>query len=291
MDAQTLCQKIKQQFDSLPKQVRAAASFVLDHPQEVAVMSMREQARLAGLPPSTMTRLAKHLGLAGYDAVRDAFIDALRQQDRPAYGGRVPGLVALNQQFGEETLVAQMAENAVAHVRSLTTPEGIAGIVRAAHLLAAARRIYALGLRSSFSVAYQFAYVTRFFADNVRLVDGAGESEAMAMLRAAGPRDVLFVASIAPYARRAVSVASFLAKRGVRIVAVTDSASSPLARLAEATVLVGKENPSFFDTVTPAFLLSEILAALMAAGGRKDVETAVSETEDALWRLDEWWPE
>ncbi|STS10635.1 DNA-binding transcriptional regulator HexR [Ewingella americana] len=79
MEQQALIQKIKDQYESLPKQVRLVASFVLNYPQEVAVMSMREQAKLAGLPPSTMTRFAKRLGFSGYDDIRGDFYQCLAQ--------------------------------------------------------------------------------------------------------------------------------------------------------------------------------------------------------------------
>ena len=54
----SLSDRIAQAFASLPPQLQAAASFVLEHPDDVALLSMREQARRAGVPPVTMTRLA-----------------------------------------------------------------------------------------------------------------------------------------------------------------------------------------------------------------------------------------
>ena len=59
--------------------------------------------------------------------------------------------------------------------------------------------------------------------------------------------------------------------------------------LAAETILVGKQNASFFDTLVPAFLVSEILVALMAATSRVDVKASVSETEKNLWSMGEWW--
>jgi hypothetical protein len=53
--------------------------------------------------------------------------------------------------------------------------------------------------------------------------------------------------------------------------------------------VVGKKNSSFFDTLMPAFLVSEILVALMAATSKVDVKSSVSETESNLWSMGEWW--
>ena len=59
---------IVEAFDLLPPQLQTAARYMLDRPDDVALLSMREQARRAGVPPATMTRLAKRLGLEGYEA-------------------------------------------------------------------------------------------------------------------------------------------------------------------------------------------------------------------------------
>jgi DNA-binding MurR/RpiR family transcriptional regulator len=46
---------------------------------------------------------------------------------------------------------------------------------------------------------------------------------------------------------------------------VTDSELSPLVSLADVTVPVRTETPSFFHTMTPAFAAVECIAALVAA--------------------------
>ena len=57
-------------FDELPPQLKEAARWVIDHPADVALLTMREQARRAGIPPATLTRLAQRFRLKGYDEIR-----------------------------------------------------------------------------------------------------------------------------------------------------------------------------------------------------------------------------
>ncbi|KAI3601225.1 Transcriptional regulator, RpiR family (plasmid) [Cupriavidus necator H850] len=284
----TIITLLKEQLDVMPKQERQAAKFVMESPQEVAVMSMRDQARMAGVPPSTMTRLAKRLGFAGFDDMRQVFIDSVRSRS-PAYGGRVEGLIELNRRIGEHALVQDMANNVISHIQSICSEANLAAIVRSARRLAAARNIYSLGVRSSYSVAFQFAHVAAYFARNVRLVEGSGESGAMTIINQAGPGDVALVCSMPRYARRAVTLANFLHQQGVAIIAITDSPASPVARFASETIIVRNEAPSFFDTATPALLVSEILVALLSAKSKGDTRKAVTENEQKLIGLGEWW--
>ncbi|TQK13316.1 RpiR family transcriptional regulator [Herbaspirillum sp. SJZ130] len=279
---------IKERFDSLPRQARQVAAFVLDNPHEVAVLSMREQARLAEVPPSTMTRFAKALGLDGYDAIRDVFKSSLRARGNE-FGSRAQGLVELNQRIGEAGLAMDLAHNATAQIQSLCAGETMSSIVRAARLLSSAREIFCLGLRGSFPVAFQFAHVCEYFARNVTLVDGAGESGIMKVMHQPSSRDVALICSMAPHSRRAMSIATHLEKAGVKLVVITDSASSPLARIATESILVPNKGPSFFDTLLPAFLVAEILVALMAATSRINIKSQIADTEKKLWGVGEWW--
>lgn len=288
MDHLALCQQIKIRFESLPKQERQAASFVLDHPHEVAVMSMREQARLADIPPSTMTRLAKRLGLSGYDEMRAIFVNAVRGPGHE-YAPRVPALMEMKQKMGESSLVLDLANTTTAYIQSLCQTDTLAAIVRAAQILAEGRTIYCLGMRSSFPVAFHFAHVATYFKGNIHLIEGAGESGIMALMNNISPKDVLLVCSLSPYSRRAIALSRYLAQQKLKIVAITDNASSPLARIAIETILVKKQTASFFDTVTPAFLVSELLVALLAATAKVDVHALVNGTEEKLWAMGEWW--
>ena len=73
-----LREHIISRFDGMSPQLQQAARYILEHPQEVALVSMRELSRNAGVQPSTMTRLAKFLDLPGYDDIRSHHAEALR---------------------------------------------------------------------------------------------------------------------------------------------------------------------------------------------------------------------
>src|SRR3546814_15171666 len=64
-------------------------------------------------------------------------------------------------------------------------------------------------------------------------------------------------------------LASFAQARGVPVVAITDSVLSPLAKLAVSTIVVPTESPSFLHSMSPAFVVAEILGALVAGRGGK----------------------
>jgi DNA-binding MurR/RpiR family transcriptional regulator len=278
MDREELAGQIIDAFDTMSAQLRSAARYVLDQPHDVALLSMREQARHAGVQPATMTRLAQRLGLDGYEAVRDIHAAALRGGE-VGFAGKAGIQVASQKLKGDHALVADILHSIASQVGHLGESASIDRLVAIAKVLSAARRVYCLGLRSSHAVAWHLHYILSLIGEKSVLLHGIGGTGGDALGHAGGG-DVLLAASVLPYTRTAIELAEFAAGRGVPIIAVTDSEVAPLAQIADHLMVVPTASPSFFHTMTPAFIVSEILGALVAGQAG---ESAV----EALRRFDE----
>ncbi len=288
MDSETLVGRIVDGFDAMAPQVQAAARFVLDHPEDVAMLSMREQARRAGVPPVTMIRLARRVGFPGYEEFRGIFAAALRQPSR-RFSDRANALQARQKQGGDQTLLEQVTGILSAEVSGLMPRNKPASWVAAARALEGARRVYCLGLRSCYPVAFHFHYIFGLFRDNVVLLDGAGDT-GMDVLRHIGKDDALLAVSVAPYTAASLEMARFGARKGAALVAITDSRVAPLARLARHTLLVPTATPSFFHAITPAFAAAETLAAVIASHGGSQALAALRNSEEQLAAFNTYWP-
>ncbi|MFC4175708.1 MurR/RpiR family transcriptional regulator [Microvirga sp. GCM10011540] len=287
MDPAPLTAKIIAAFPDMPAQLQTAARYVLESPDDVALLSMREQARRAGVQPATMTRLAKRLGLAGYDDIRDLYAQAIREGGL-SFAGKAGAQVASQKAKGEQALAAEMVVSLTAQISRLGEPEALERLSRAATLLASAHRIYCLGLRSSHPVAWHMTYVLSLLGEKAVLLDavaGVGADP----IRMATDKDALFAVSVAPYTRATIDIARYARTQGIPIVAITDSAVSPLAQVARIAVLVSTEGPSFFHAITPAFVVGEILAALVAGQGGEASLQALRRTEDQLTAFNIHW--
>lgn len=277
MHTDPLSETLVQVFDQLSEQLQTAARYVLDHPRDVALLSMREQARQAGVQPATMTRLAKHLGFAGYEDIRQLYADAMRV-DGTGFAGRV-GRQAQNQKLkGDEALANDMLQGIAGQIAALGQPAALKGLVEAADRLCRARRVYCLGLRSSHPAAWHLHYTLSLAGKQAATLDtiaGIGAD----ILTKATPEDVLVAVSVLPYTRQTVEITEFARACGVQIIAVTDSPVAPLAQLAATALIVPTDSPSFLHTMTPAFVVAEVLGALVAG---RSCETS----GEALTRVD-----
>ena len=283
MDHGPLTEQIIEAFDSMSVQLQAGARYVLDRPRDVALLSMREQARQAGVQPATMTRLAKHLGMDGYDDVRELYASAVREGDL-GFAGKAGVQVVSQKLRGDKALAAEMLKSIGAQIERLAAPDRLDSLVAAARALASARRIFCLGLRSSHSVAWHLHYVLSLVGERSTHIDGIAATGADVLARATG-RDVLLVASVLPYTRMTVELAEYAVQRGLRVVAITDSEVAPLAQIAQHSVIVPTDSPSFFHAMSPAFVVAEILGAIIAGRGGEDALATLRHTDQHLATL------
>jgi DNA-binding MurR/RpiR family transcriptional regulator len=283
MDHGPLTEQIIKAFDTMSVQLQAGARYVLDRPRDVALLSMREQARQAGVQPATMTRLAKYLGMDGYDEVRELYASAVREGDL-GFAGKAGVQVVSQKLRGDKALAAEMLKSISAQINRLSAPDRLDSLVAAARALASARRIFCLGLRSSHSVAWHLHYVLSLVGERSTHIDGIAATGGDALARATS-RDVLLVASVLPYTRMTVELAEYAVEQGMRVVAVTDSEVAPLAQIAQHSVIVPTDSPSFFHAMSPAFAVAEILGAIIAGRGGDEALATLRHTDQHLAAL------
>lgn len=279
-----LKQRLIDAYEDLSPQMKLAARFILDRPRDVALLSMREQAKAAGVRPATMTRLAQQLDLEGYDTIRALYAEAVRGGAFD-FASRADRKLGDQKLKGDQGLAAEMAVVLSSQVAHLAQPEAREAIAAAAECVASGRRIYCLGMRSSFTAAWHFHYVLSLVREGVILLDGMAGT-GIDSLRNAASDDVLLVVSISPYTRATVEAVDYAAARGVRVIAITDSAVAPVADAAEHCIQITTESPSFFHAMAPAFAAAEILASVVAGRGGTNALATLEQAEAQLNTLE-----
>lgn len=62
---------IQSQAEALDGEQRRAADWMLRHVQAMPLPTLRDAARLAGVPPQVMSQLARQLGYSDFDLLRE----------------------------------------------------------------------------------------------------------------------------------------------------------------------------------------------------------------------------
>lgn len=273
-----LKEQIIAQFDAMSAQLQQAARYMLEHPEEVALVSMRELARHAAVQPATMTRLAKVLGFQGYNDIRACYAETLRRKG-DGFASKVRQQPTAATEATESDIAYQMLHGLSAQLTTLCAPETLKRLTAMADKLAAAKKVYVLGLRSSHVVAWHFHYVMSLLGERSVHLDGPANTGGDALMRAK-PDAVVLIVSIKPYTVDSLALAQLAKDKGLAILSITDSEVSPLAGISEQSIFCPTESYSFFHTLTPALAISEVLCTLLAERNRHSALDALQQADD-----------
>jgi DNA-binding MurR/RpiR family transcriptional regulator len=255
--------------------VAGLATWLADRPQEIAFNSVRGLAERSGANANTVVRLAHAMGYAGYEPLRNAFQDALRQSPE-TYGSRAGQL----QQQDSGAVLEQIRAAGHQNLEALFSPENQRAIEQAAQLMLAARRIHIIGVRSCYAVADYLGYTARMAFDNVA-PRAATPGDIRDRIADAGPKDVVLSITFPHYSVETVLAHELALDRGARTVAITDSLRSPIARGADVVLRVEMQGPQPLPSMAANFALAEALVASMVVRS-EDAQRNIARFEQRL---------
>jgi DNA-binding MurR/RpiR family transcriptional regulator len=264
---------LRRALPDLPPRLREVGRFLGEHEFDAATRSMRGLATAAGVNPASFTRLARALGYAGWDQLRDALIESRRTDPATPFSDRANHARV----DAAGTQAAMLAADATRLSRM-----GAAAVPAAAASLHEADRAWVAGFRSCRAVAELLQYQLRLFRpDTVRLVGGSGPEDLD--FGAFRQGDAVIVAGFAPYSRASVATARAARTAQCILIALADSPVAPMADGADHFLAFdAATGPGFFPSLTGAIALAQALAnATFALGGRTAL-TRLRETESRL---------
>ncbi len=285
MDFDLLKARMADHFNQMSPQVQSAARYVLDNADDVALLSMRQLAKAADVHPTTMVRLAQALGFEGFNDLKDVFQTRMRAAPDDLVG-RARGLQG--QKASTATMLGEIEQNAHNNIYQTLHGCGPERLEAAADFLLGAKRVYVMGLRISYPVAFSFYYAYSMFRANAQLVDGRAGTVAD-VLRGIGEGDVLLALSVSPFSRETVRAVNYARNRGAGILTISDSEITPLDGAGNAALVARNDSLTFFPSMTANMALVESLIAIMISKGGEDLLNVVAQSKAQLDEFDAYW--
>ena len=274
-----LITKIQSELPGFSKGQKQIARFILEHYDKAAFMTASRLGVTVGVSESTVVRFATELGYDGYPHLQRALQEMIRNkltsvQRMEVAGDRMGGRDVLQTVLHADTDMIRVTLDEIDR-------DAFQGAVDA---LMGAKRIYILGVRSSSALASFLGFYFNLLFENVTLVHTNSVSEIFEQVLRVGPGDVLFGISFPRYSKRTLSAMKYARDRGARVIALTDSQLSPLARVADHVLLARSDMASFVDSLVAP--LSVVNALIVAVGmSRRD------EIEQTFNKLERIWEE
>ncbi|MDT3719052.1 MurR/RpiR family transcriptional regulator [Pseudomonas oryzihabitans] len=244
---------------------------LIESPQRAAVSSITELAEQVNVNASTLSRLARRLGYSGFSKLQDVFRRELTE-GRSFYSDQASRLVVGADAKGTLAQLTRLGRQESANIASTIEQVDPATFEAVVTLLSQARRVRIHGMRQFNSLALFMAYGLGMLRPDVGALDSSrqGVADALAQLETG---DVLVVASCFPYTPSVLATAEVAARHGITVVALTDSASSPLAKTARHSFFVPNRSLFFSNSMCAFMLLAEgLLSAVASSLGEASVE-------------------
>jgi DNA-binding MurR/RpiR family transcriptional regulator len=255
---------------------RRVAAVVADDPEAVAFGTVADVARRSGASGATVVRLATKLGFDGFVELQASVREELARRLRPAserIRRPVPGDVLGAALAVEMSNVAATLEG-VDRTAFDTTVRSISG--------RSSRQIFVLSGDASSGVASLFAAELSMLRPGVVHVEGSPVRVAR-LLADVGRADVVVAIDLARYDRAVLEAAGRATGRGATLIALTDSALSPLATGAVVSFTASVTGAGPFDSHVGFLALANALLAGVAATLRRSATDRLDQVE-AAWR-------
>ena len=270
---------IQENMNTFSKGQKRIANYILTSYDKAAFMTASKLGKKVSVSESTVVRFAAELGYDGYPDMQRSLQKMIRNrltsvQRMEVAGDRMGGRDVLQTVLHADTDMIRVTLDEIDR-------DAFQGAVDA---LMGAKRIYILGVRSSSALASFLGFYFNLLFENVTLVHTNSVSEIFEQVLRVGPGDVLFGISFPRYSKRTLSAMKYARDRGARVIALTDSQLSPLARVADHVLLARSDMASFVDSLVAP--LSVINALIVAVGmSRRD------EIEQTFNKLERIWEE
>ncbi len=274
-----LLTKINDNMSGFSKGQKLIANFITEHYDKAAFMTASKLGTTVGVSESTVVRFATELGYDGYPKMQKAMQEMIR--DKLTSVQRIE--VTKSRLSGSDVLSSVLNQDIEKIRRTLeeTSKDDFANAVKA---IAKAKTIYIFAVRSSAALASFLGYYYSLIFDRVKVVSNYGETEIYENLFRISEDDVIIGISFPRYSNAAVKAMTFAKRRGAKVIAITDSMTSPLCSLSDYILIAKSDMASVVDSLVAP--LSMINALIVATVIELD-----GQVEQTFGRLESIWEE
>lgn len=270
-------QLIQSNMSTFSKGQRRIAAFIQESYDKAAFMTASKLGKTVNVSESTVVRFAAELGYDGYPAMQKALQEMIRNKLTS-----IQRIEVANDRYADHDVLSMVMQSDVDKIRLTLEEVSRSDFSGAVDAIVEAKRIYILGVRSSVAVSSFLGFYFNLIFDNVVQVHSNSASEMFEQLLRVGEGDVVIGVSFPRYSRRTVQAMHFAQDRKAKVIAITDSATSPLAATATHTLLAKSDMASFVDSLVAP--LSLVNALIVAVSRKKKEDLAHTfETLEEIW--------
>lgn len=249
---------IEKKMRDFSKGQRSIATYILNHYEKAAYMTAAKLGQAAGVSESTVVRFAFELGFDGYPELQQELSEMIKNKLTS-----LQRIEVATEQIGDADVLEKVLNIDIDKIKKTleeTSREDFNGAVNA---LVNCGSIYILGSRSASILARFLALYFNLMFDSVKLIHTTSSSEMFEQIMRLKENDIIIGISFPRYSKKTVKAMEFAKKSNAKVIAITDSPSSPLAKQADFFLQARSDMASFVDSlVAPLSLINALIVAV-----------------------------
>lgn len=242
----------------LSKGHKKLIKYISENYDKAAFMTASKLGETVGVSESTVVRFASEMGYKGYPELQKELQQMIKSKLTA-----VQRMEVSSNLIGEDDAIKKVLNGDIELIRDTLDSVSDTEFKNAVEIINKASKIYILGVRSSAALAsFLYFYLHPVF-ENVVLVDTSSGSEMFEQMFRISENDVCVAISFPRYSKQTINALRFINDRGTKIIAITDSAVSPIAEYADTLLVAKSDMVSVVDSlVAPLSLINALIVAL-----------------------------
>lgn len=275
-DSKKLISEIQAQYPRLSKGQKLIAQYILSNYDKVAFMTACKLGDTVGVSESTVVRFANTLGYSGYPKLQAALQQLIKNKLTTVQR------VEMSKEYSDDsTILNKVLKSDIDNIKTTLEEIDERAFEDAANKLLKARKIYIVGMRSSFTIAQYLGFYLDIILENVHIIR-MDMGDAFEQIVKINEQDVIIAISFPRYSKKSFQIVSYAKEKGAHIIALTDSLFAPVASISNNVLRVKSNMASFVDSLVPALSIVNALIVAVGMKEKEDIKTNFDELEQ-IW--------
>lgn len=276
--SQDLLKQIETLYKSFSKGQKRIANYISENYDSAVNLTAAKLGKIVGVSESTVVRFATELGFKGYPQFQDALEEIVKNKLNSIQRIRMT-----TNKIEKSDILHTVLQSDKDNIKRTQEDISREEFDKAVELISEADHIYVVGGRSCEPLSHFMAYYLNYIFSDVRLVDSGSIAESFEDIHRIGPDDVVIGITFPRYSIDTVKIIEFSKNRQASVIALTDSAVSPLTQYADCMLYAKSDMVSFADSlVAPLSVINALIAALSIRNNEKVLKTM--EGLEKIWK-------
>ena len=250
--------RIDERYQKMSKNHKKIAEYILGNFDQAVFMTAARLGETLGISESTVVRFASGIGYDGYPSFQKALEECVR--------GKLTGVQKVSMKYGKSSqpqILTAVMNSDIQRIQETVETLDPQAFEAAVDVILKAETVYIMGLRSNEPLAEFLHFYLNMMRGNVILLKTTSISETFEQMLRINEKDCFIGISFPRYSMRTLKAMEFANDRNANVVAITDSAHSPMNLYSSCNLFAKSEMVSIVDSlVAPLSVINALVVAL-----------------------------